>query len=64
MTEPRDEDFTDDPTKQWFEENPGEVPFEVRNYADEAGYSDVSDEPLRELLEMDPDLFGDWDRFA
>ena len=48
---------------RWLDENPGEVPQEARDAAAEMGYPDIPDEALRDLIEMDPDLLGDWDAF-
>lgn len=54
-------------TRAWLEENPGELPEECAAEAESLGM-DTSDPAsraaVRELLEIDSDLFGDWDRFA
>lgn len=66
MADPRtrENEPADGPTTQkWLADNPGEVPHEWRDEADGMGYGDLPDSMLRELLEMDPDLLGDWDRF-
>lgn len=61
------EDREEAVTRTWLDENPGELPEECAAEAESLGM-DTSDPAsraaIRDLLEMDSDLFGDWDRFA
>lgn len=53
-------------TNEWLKQNPAEIPIECVDEAESFGIDTSQPESrnaLRELLEMDPDLFGDWDRF-
>ncbi len=56
----------DEATRRWLDENPGELPYEVEVEVEgliASGNDFHLREMVRDMLEMDPDLFGDWDRY-
>ena len=55
-----------DPRKKWLKDNPNELPSLVDEEARSMGADTSNPEMramIRELIEMDPDLFGDFDAF-
>ncbi len=53
----------EDPRKTWLEDNPGELPHEVADEVESMGGGDIPTWMIRDLLEDDPDMFGDFDAF-
>ena len=56
----------EDVTATWLTENPAELPAECEEETRSLGMDPEDPESravLRGLLEADPGLFGDWDRF-